>query len=137
MDPAIQQLATQVMTILLPYVTIGAGEIAKSVGKDAYEKAKSLFSTLREWWKGDKEAEDSLVRFEEKPERYQGILEDILKEKLATDPGLATRVSEIVQEVGPALSVFQKIIEGKHIGGLVVENFRSGSAEVKQDIEKG
>jgi hypothetical protein len=79
MDPAILNLAASIMTVLMPYATMGAQEFVKSVGKDAYEKAKSLLGTLKARWARDREATETLARFEEKPERYRPVLEDILK----------------------------------------------------------
>src|SRR5260370_22231340 len=137
MDPAIQQLATQVMTILLPLVSIGAEEIARSAGADAYEKAKKLFATLKDWWKGDKEAEENLILFEAKPNRYQTVVEEILKEKLAADQSYVTKISEIIDEFGPVLTVFQRINDSRGITGMKVEQFKSGRGDVQQEITRG
>lgn len=78
MDTIIVNLATNVMAVLMPYMTKGAEEFVKIAGKDAYEKARSFLSTLKARWIDDKEAMDGLSRFEEKPDRYAPILKDIL-----------------------------------------------------------
>lgn len=136
MDPAIVDLATKVVAILLPFVSKGAEEFASKVGDAAYEKAKSLLGTLKQKWAGDKEATESLVRFEQKPERYKTVLEDILQEKLAEDHDLATRVARLLQEMGPTLEIVQQMEEGKDIIGLKAKEMRSGRARISQDINK-
>lgn len=137
MDPATIALATSVMNVLLSYVSKGAEEFASKVGDAAYEKARALLSTLKEKWKGDEEAAESLARFEEKPERYQPVLSDILQEKLSQDKELASRVSRLLQEMGPALQVIQKMEEGKGVTGLKAREFHRGIAHVSQEITTG
>ncbi len=53
MDPVIGNLAASVMTVLMPYVAMGAGEFAKEAGKSAYEKATALLGSLKARWVGD------------------------------------------------------------------------------------
>src|SRR5437764_1171906 len=105
MDPTIVDLATKVVAVLLPFVSKGVEEFASKVGDSAYEKAKTLLTTLKQKWSGDKEATESLIRFEEKPERYKTVLEDILQEKLAEDYDLASQVARLLQEMGPTLEI--------------------------------
>src|SRR5260221_482645 len=62
MDPVIVDLATKVMAILLPLVSKSAEEFATQVGDAAYDKAKSLLSTIKQKWSRDKEATETLVR---------------------------------------------------------------------------
>ena len=137
MDPAIIDISTKVMAVLLPFVAKGAEEFASKVGDAAYEKAKTLLTVLKQKWSGDKEATESLVRFEEKPERYKMVLEDILQEKLAADHDLAAQVARLLHEMGPTLEIIQQMEEGKDILGLKAKELRSGSYRVAQDITKG
>jgi hypothetical protein len=136
MDPVTANLATSVMTVLIPYAAKGAEEFAKSVGKDAYEKAKSLLSILKTRWAGDKEAMDTLTRFKEKPERYQTVLEDILVEKVAQDKELAKELFNQLNNMGPELEIIQKMKEARRVRGLEVEEMNKGRARVYQDIER-
>jgi hypothetical protein len=136
MDPAIIDLTTKAVAILLPFVSKGAEEFASKVGDAAYEKAKALLSTLKQRWSGDKEATESLGRFEQKPERYRVVLEDILLEKLAEDPDFATQVARLLQETGPTLEIIQHMEDGKDIIGLKAKKMRGGRARVAQDIIK-
>jgi hypothetical protein len=136
MDPAIVDLATKAMAVLLPFVSKGAEEFATKVGDAAYEKARTLLTTLKQRWSGDKEATETVMRFEEKPERYKTALEDILQEKLTEDHDLVTQVAQLLQEMGPTLEIIQQMEEGKDITGLKAKEMRSGRAKVTQDIIK-
>jgi hypothetical protein len=136
-EPAIANLAVGVMTVLMPYVATGAQEFAKSAGKSAYEKAKCLLATLKARWAADKEATETLARFEEKPQRYQPVLEDILQEKLSQDEELAAELATLLNEMGPTLEVIQQMEEGRRVTGLETDQMSGGRARVRQDIQKG
>jgi hypothetical protein len=136
-DPITGSLAASVVTILAPYVAMGAQEFAKSAGNSAYEKAVGLLGTLKARWAGDEEAAQTLARFEEKPERYQPVLEDILSEKLARDDELAAELATLLDEMGPGLEVVQKMEQGRRVTGLEAEEMGGGRAKVAQDIGRG
>ena len=137
MDPVTVSLAANVVAVLAPYAAVGAQEFAKNVGKEAYEKAKTMLAALRAKWASDEEATDALNRFEEKPERYAPVLEDVLMEKLAEDKELAAVLSTLLNEMGPSLEVVQKMEEGRRVTGLEAEEMAGGSATVNQDIGRG
>lgn len=141
MDPITMTLAVQVVAILLPFVKKGtdkfASEIGQAAGQEAASKVKNLLNTLKTRWKTDKEASDELARFEEKPERYQPVLEDILKEKLAEDKDLASELRQIVDSLGPNLKVIQKMDIGKDVTGPDIGEVKSGNIYVDQDIKEG
>src|SRR5215212_2239628 len=136
-DPVTVSLAANVVAVLAPYAAVGAQEFARNVGKEAYEKAKGMLAALRAKWAGDEEATDALTRFEEKPERYAPVLEDVLKEKLAEDKELAAVLSTLLNEMGPSLEVVQKMEEGRRVMGLEAEEMTGGRATVDQDIGRG
>jgi hypothetical protein len=137
MDPTTAGLAASVMTVLIPYAAKGAEEFSKSVGKDAYEKVKSLLSILKTRWAGDKEAMNILARFEEKPQLHQTMLEDILIERLAQDKELAKELVNQLNNMGPELEIIQKMEEGRRVTGLEAEEMNKGRARVYQDVERG
>jgi hypothetical protein len=137
MDPVTATLAANVMTVLMPYAAMGAQEFVKSAGKEAYEKAKNLLGTLKARWAGDEEATDAIARFEEKPERYQPVLEGILEEKITQDRELAAELATLLEEMGPSLEVVQRMEEGRRITGLEAEQMSGGRARVRQDIGRG
>ncbi len=88
-------------------------------------------------WTGDEEATDALTRFEDKPERYAPVLEDVLREKLADDKELAVVLSTLLNEMGPSLEVVQKMEEGRKVTGSEAEEMAGGRATVDQDIGTG
>jgi hypothetical protein len=137
MDPITATLAANVVAVLAPYVAVGAQEFVRNAGKDAYEKAKTMFAALRAKWTEDEEATDALTRFEEKPERYAPVLEDVLNEKLAEDKELAVVLSTLLNEMGPSLEVVQKMEEGRKVTGLEAEEMTGGKTTVNQDIGRG
>jgi DNA helicase HerA-like ATPase len=135
MDPAVIDLTTKVMVVLLPFVSKGAEEFASKVGDATYEKAKTLLTTLKHKWSGDKEATETLEHFEQKPERYKGVLEDILKEKLSEDKDLAVTVARLLQEKGPTVKIIQKLEEMEDSTAVEVERMKSGNMDVNQDAK--
>jgi len=141
LDPSSATLVANIIAVLMPYVKKGADEFACAVGKaageDAANKAKNLLTTLKARWKGDKEATESLSNFEEKPERYQSVLEDILKEKLDEDKELATKLAKIIEDMGqPTLKIIQKMKRGEDVTGVEAKKLTGGKIEVEQDIEE-
>ena len=137
MDLVVASLAANVVAVLAPCVAMGAQEFAKNAGKEAYEMAKGVLATLKAKWTGDEEATDVLTRFEEKPERYAPVLEDVLREKLADDKELAVVLSTLLNEMGPSLEVVQKMEQGRKVTGLEVEEMSGGRATVDQEIGTG
>jgi hypothetical protein len=137
MDPAIIDVSTKVLAVLLPFVTKGAEEFASKVGDAAYEKAKTLLTVLKQKWSGDKEATESLALFEQKPQRYQAVLEDILQEKLVEDHDLVVQVVQLLQEMGPTLEIIQRMEEGEGITGVEAGELHTGTVKSTQDIKRG
>lgn len=136
MDPA--TLATAVIAILTPYVTKTAKEVIEAAGQLGYDKAKKLLETLKLRWSGDPVAADHLQRFEKKPEVHAPALQELVQEKLQTDPQLAADVAQTVKEIGPQLQVFIKMADAENLTGLDVgEMTGNANAKVTLDLEKG
>jgi SOS response regulatory protein OraA/RecX len=141
MDPITMTLAVQVVAILLPFVKKGTdefvSEIGQAAGQEAASKVKKLLNTLKTRWKTDKEASNGLNKFEEKPERYQPMLEDILKEKLSEDKDFAAELRQIVDSLGPSLKAIQKMDIGKDVTGVDIGEAKTGNIDVDQYIKEG
>jgi|SRR5579884_3863964 len=135
MDPAIVDLATKVVAIMLPFVSKSAEEFATKAGDSAYEKAKALFATLKHKWSGDKEATEALAHFEQKPERYKEVFNDILQEKLSEDKDLAAAITRLLQEMGPTVKIFQKLEALEDSTAVEVDRMKSGSMNIDQDAK--
>ncbi len=136
MDPITIGLATKAMAVLMPFAAKSGEEFAKAAGQDAYKRAKGLFEYLKHKFSEDLEAAENLKRFEEKPERYAPIVEDILKEKLSQDKVLAEELEEMLNEMGPDLEIIQRMKIGERITGLEADEVARGKAKVIQDIEQ-
>lgn len=136
MDPAaIATLTGSVLSVITPYVIKGADEFAKLVGEAAFEKAKALFAALKHKLSPDKEATETLARFEEKPQRYQPVLQDILSEKLAQDPEFAAELDRHIKGMGPVLEVVQRMKEAEGVVGIQANRMAGGTARVTQEID--
>lgn len=130
-------IATGILQILLPYAKKGATALLHAVGEAGLQRAESLIQTLKQKLAGDQEATDALTRFEEKPERYQEVLGDILVERLEQDQALAAEMSGMLQEAGPMLHVLQELEDASGVIGAQVGQLRSGEVKVTQKIQKG
>jgi|SRR5687768_219091 len=135
MDPI--SLAATVIGIVSPYVAKGAQELISHVGQEAYEKTKQLVTYLKDKWTGNDEASSTLKNFEQKPERHEKALQDILEEQLSNDPQLAAEVEKQVNELKPYLEVFQKMKKGEDVVGIEADEMKSGTAKVAQEIDEG
>jgi len=136
MDPAaIAALTGSVLSVVTPYVTRSADEFAKLVGETAFEKAKALFAALKHKFSPDREAADTLAHFEEKPQRYQPVLADILSEKLAKDPEFAADLDRHIKGMGPVLEVVQRMKEAEGVVGIQANRMSAGTARVTQEID--
>lgn len=129
-------LAWKTIAVLRLYVKKGADEFARVAGEVAAEKAKSLLKTLKARWTGDQEATKILACFEENPEHYQSVLEDILEEKLAWDKDLETELTGIMEDMGPKLEVIIKMMEAEDVVGMEVDKIKWGKFKVSQEIKE-
>lgn len=132
----IEALVASTITILAPYVAAGATKAAETLGEAMAKGAGNLLDQLRTWLNGDNEASSALRNFETNPNRYGGGLEDILSEKLKSNPAMVDDLMNIVNEVGPRVEVVQKIrtLAGQAVG-LDVAKWEKGLAKVEQQVE--
>jgi hypothetical protein len=135
MDPI--TLVTSAITLLSPYVAKGAEEFAKEVGKEAAQKAKELFTYLKNKFSADSEESQVLSLFEKKPEKYETTLTDVLQERARTDSEFASGLEKHVNSASPYIKVVQSLKEGKKVVGAEVKKAMSGTFDIHQDVEKG
>jgi len=133
MDPA--TIAGSVITILGPYVSQMGEALTKTVGEVAVEKASKLLGWLKEKFAGDPAAAKDLTRFENNPKAYETALKDTIVEKVASDPGFAQEVEKRVAEIGPTITVFQEIADGRLVIG-VEGDVKAGRVAVTQKVQK-
>src|SRR5262249_8088055 len=99
-----------------------------------FAKATELFSALKTKFSGSAEATSALENFVNKPERYGPVLEDLVKEELASDPQFTTKLSELISQLGPELQIIQKMDKGEKVTGLKADEMTSGKANIVQEI---
>jgi len=133
MDPA--TIAGSVITILGPYVSQMGEALTKTVGEVAVDKASKLLGWLKQKFEGDPAAMKDLTRFEKDPKSYEVPLKDTIQEKAEADASFAQEAEKRVAEIGPTLTIFQDIVEGKVVVGGK-GNINSGGVDVKQKVQK-
>ena len=126
-------IAPAVISVLTPLAAKGAKALAESAGKVAAEKAEGIMGALKRRWSNDPEASGMLKRFEESPERYEPVMEDILTEKLEADSALADELKKLLDEMGASLEVVQRLgkVSGEATGLEAGE--LTGNRDVKVD----
>ena len=134
----VESLAPAVISVLTPLVTKGAKALADSAGKIAAEKAESIMGALKKRWAGDGEAAGTLKRFEDNPQRYEPMLEDILNEKLAGDKDLASQLSALLEEMGDSLTIVQDLgkVSGEATGLEAGDLGRGRKVRVEQSADE-
>jgi hypothetical protein len=134
MDPA--TIATAAITILAPYVKEVGSELVKSVGELGVEKAKGLLGWLKDRLAGDPAASKDLSRFEKDPEKFEAGLQSTIEEKTQADPDFAAELKKRIDEIGPQITVFQRIKDGKNVIGVEADAILSGRTLVTQEADK-
>lgn len=129
-------LASDVVSVLIPYLSKGADEFAKEAGKAAFARTKNLLETIKKRWSGDKEATTSLELFEEKPIRYESAIRDILKERLEYDDEFAVQLQKTLDNMRPEIEIIQKMKVGEKIIGLDADEMPKCRATVTQEIDQ-
>jgi len=89
-------LASQLVHSLMSYVSLSSEVFIQKFDSIAYTNTTSILTTLQQSWAADDEANDTLLHFTKKPDRYKSVLQDILQEKLAKDHDLAMQLSQLL-----------------------------------------
>jgi hypothetical protein len=133
MDPAM--IASSVMTILGPYVSQVGEALGKTVGEVAVDKASKLLGWLKQKFEGDPVATADLSRFQEDPKTFEKPLQGTIQKKAAADASFAREAEKHVTGMGPTLSIFQDIVDGKVVVGGEGD-VKSGRVDVTQKVQK-
>lgn len=135
MDPA--TIVTTVMAVLTPFVKRGVAEFGRAAGQAACDKAEQLLQFVKGKLAGDPAAASNLEKFEKKPEVYQPVIEDVLKEKVAAEPAFAAELETRAKDLGPVIVIIQEMEKGERVVGLNADEMKSGSVSVTQPIKEG
>ena len=133
MDPA--TIAGSVITILSPYVSKMGEELTKTVGEVAVDKASKLLGWLKDKFDGDPSATKDLSRFEKDPKSFEVALKSTIEEKAQADPAFAQEAEKRIADIGPTVTIFQEIAEGRLIIG-VDGSVKAGRVSVNQKVQK-
>src|SRR5262245_13867992 len=134
MDPA--TIAASVVTILAPFAKDAGKELVKTVGEIAVNKAKDLLAWLKHRFENDPSASKDLSRFEADPDKFESGLKATVEEAAAQDPSFAAELKQRIDEIGPVITVFQKIKKGEDVTGIDAEAVRTGKLSVTQEADE-
>lgn len=127
----IEALVLKVVTLVGPLFAKKAGELAADMLPATLERARKLWSKLKDRLAGDPVATTDMERFEKDPKRFAAGVEATLAKLLESDPGAQAEVEETIKEVGgPQLNVFLKFGKAEGIVGAHIEEFAGGEAHV-------
>ena len=137
-------LAANAIAVVSPLIMKGAEKLAEELGAFAAEKIKGVLSTLQSKLSKNKEAQESLQRFEKTPDRSNAAaVKDYLVEELEKDNQFATNLQTVLKEVKqakPDIEVYiknssGKIVKGFDLGTVEHGKFRAEIEGVKADDE--
>jgi lipopolysaccharide biosynthesis regulator YciM len=135
-DPITMTLAANAVAVVTPLVMKGAEKIAEELGGYAAEKIKGVLNSLKSRFSKNKEAEESLQRFEEKPDRSTAaVVKDYLQE-LKSDKEFAAELQKLLQDVKkskPEIEVYIKNVSSKIVTGFDLGTVEGG--KFKADIQ--
>jgi hypothetical protein len=136
-DPITMTLAANAVAVVTPLVMKGAEKIAEELGGYAAEKIKGVLNSLKSRFSKNKEAEESLQRFEEKPDRSTAAgVKDYLQEELKSDKEFATELKKLLEDVKkskPEIEVYIKNVSSKIVTGFDLGTVEGG--KFKADIQ--
>lgn len=95
--------AVNLLAPLTPFLTKAGEKVAEKIGEAGFEKAKSLYSAIRDKFASDEDeyALQTLRKLEEQPENEgrKAALIGVLAGKADDDAGFAQQLERIVQEI--------------------------------------
>jgi hypothetical protein len=128
----VDPLIAAIMAAIASYVSTQTGEILEKVGDAATNKAKAIWTRLKERWSSDENATRELDSFATEPQVYGPVIRTRLETKLNYDRVLRDELSRLVADIGPDIEVFQEIAKAKGVVGLEADEVASGTTRVHQ-----
>ncbi len=116
----IEAIAGGAIAVLAPYLVEAGKGFANKAGAKLSEKASKIYQVIKDRFTGDEDAEQALSLTERRPDSKprQAALQEVLIEKLRSDPDFATTLKRLVEEAKAAdtrnVIAFQR---GVAIGG--------------------
>jgi hypothetical protein len=102
-------IAASTIAILAPYLAETGKEFAKKAGGKLADKAASIYQLIKDKFKGDDEAEQTLALVEARPESKARLatLEEVLVDRIQGDAEFSQTLHRLIEEAKKAAS--QKI----------------------------
>ena len=100
----IETVAASAIVILAPYLVKAGESFAEKAGEKLAEKAGALYQAIKNKFKSDNDAEQTIALVEAKPDSKarMSALEEILTEKMKEDPNFAATINRLVEEAKEA-----------------------------------
>jgi hypothetical protein len=114
----IETVAATAIAILSPYLAKASESFAEKAGEKLAEKAGALYQAIKNKFKGDSDAEQTIAQVEAKPDSKarMAALEEVLTEKMKNDPDFAATVNRLVEEAKEADSRKVLVFGERNIG---------------------
>jgi hypothetical protein len=119
---------------LTAFVTRSTQDLLDAVGNATADRLRKLFAAVKARLSGDEAAAGDLERFADNPKLYAPVVQTRLDEMMAADPGFRSDVQQLLGELGPQLSVVQRIAEAQGVTGVDVDEFCRGQLSVEQEM---
>lgn len=101
--------------IISTAVSFMAASITKVGEGFAIKAGEALFEVVGKKFKKDKEGQEILTNFKDKPTRYQSALIDILNEKAQSDKSFGEEIRNIVEKNSTKVSGISQTAQGSYI----------------------
>ncbi len=118
-------VATAAISVLSPYLSEIGKSLAQEAGKQLPRKITELYNAIREKFKGDDYAEQTLARAENKPDSRSRLeaLKGVLMEKMETDSDFAAIIYRLTLSGTPEEG---RIFQQMNVTGTVGNAFQIG-----------
>jgi len=118
-------IATSVVTVLAPYLTVGIAAFSNKVGEVAADKVCQLYQAVKNKFSEDSYAGQTLVRAEEKPKSEDRLaaLKGVLIEKMEQDPGFAASLQKLLADLPPTVNISVSGDRNVVAGGNINDSF--------------
>ena len=131
-------LASEAIALLTPFVISGTKKIANSLSKVAMEKLDTFITRLKQRWSGNPVAENTLQRFENDPDRYAPMMEDMLKEEMEQDESFVQEVKTMIKEIKPHIKIVQNLDKGEDVTALKARKVgKERNIDIEMNIKEG
>ena len=100
----IETVAASAIAVLAPYLAKAGESFAETAGEKLAEKVGTLYRAIKDRFKSDNDAEQTMALVEAKPDSKprMSALEEVLVEKMKEDPNFAATVNRLVEDAKEA-----------------------------------